>query len=47
MNVAYYVLRRKDILNFGAICCMDSFTSRSLFPREESCGDHWLWGWIV
>jgi len=45
--VAYSVLCRKDILNFGAICFMDSLTSRPLFSREGSCSAHRLWGWIV
>ena len=39
-RVAYCILRGKDILNFGAICCMDSSTSWPLFPKEVSCGAH-------
>jgi len=44
--VAYYVLRGKDILNFGAIF-MVIFKSRPFFPREGSCDAHWLCRWIL
>jgi hypothetical protein len=33
--VTYCVLRRKDILNFGAICCVDSFTHGRFFQEKD------------
>jgi hypothetical protein len=33
--VTYYVLRRKDILNFGAICFVNSFTHGRFFEEKD------------
>jgi hypothetical protein len=32
---------------FRFIGCIDSFTSRPIYPGDDSCGTHVLWGWFV